>query len=65
MPDTHELWRQASLHLDLGAFVAHAATWLEGRLPLRRLEVWRLRRDGRSAVPVMAGDHPVPGGRRP
>lgn len=57
MPDTHELWRQASLHLDLGAFVAHAATWLEGRLPLRRLEVWRLRRDGRSTVPVMAGGH--------
>jgi len=56
VPDTLELWRQASLHLDLGAFVAQAAAWLETRVPLRRLEVWRLRRDGRSVVPFTAGD---------
>ncbi|MBM4129913.1 sigma-54-dependent Fis family transcriptional regulator [bacterium] len=55
MPDTLDLWRQASLHPDLGAFVTEAATWLEARVPLRRLEVWRLRRDGRAVVPVGAG----------
>ena len=64
MPDTLELWRQASLHLDLGAFAAQAATWLAARVPLRRLEVWRLRRDGLSVVPIVWGEAASPDGHR-
>jgi transcriptional regulator with GAF, ATPase, and Fis domain len=56
VPDTLELWRQASLHLEIGTFAAQAAAWLESRVPLRRIEVWRLRRDGRSVVPILGPD---------
>jgi len=52
--DIHELWREASLHLDLASFTDHAAGWLGGRLPISGLRVWRLRRDGRTAVAVGA-----------
>lgn len=61
MSGTHELWREASLHLDLGAFVDHAATWLAGQTPVAGLCVWRLRRDGRTVVATSAGGVlPVP-----
>jgi hydrogenase-4 transcriptional activator len=48
--DLHELWREASLHLDLASFVDRAAVWLGGRLPIAGLRVWRLRRDGRTLL---------------
>ena len=46
--DYHELWREASLHLDLASFTERAADWLGRRLPVTDLRVWRLRRDGRK-----------------
>ncbi len=55
MSDLHALWREASLHLDLEAFTGHASAWLGGRLPLAGLRVWRLRRDGVTAVAVGNG----------
>ena len=48
MSDLHELWREASLHLDLASFTERATVWLGGRLPVTGLRVWRLRRDGRT-----------------
>ena len=55
--DYHELWREASLHLDLASFTERAADWLGRRLPVTDLRVWRLRRDGRTLV--TAGDRVV------
>ncbi len=62
MSDLHELWREASLHLDLEGFAGHASAWLGGRLPISGVKVWRLRRDGVSVVAV--GDGAAGDGRR-
>lgn len=55
MSNIHELWREASLHLDLASFTGHAAGWLGGHLPITGLRVWRLRRDGRLMTAVSGG----------
>jgi len=66
--DLHELWREASLHLDLASFTDRATGWLGDRLPISGLRVWRLRREGQAALAVgagtAAGDEPVSSARR-
>ena len=50
MNDAHPLWRDACRHPELPAFSARAAEWLGRRLPFESLRLWRLRRDGLTAV---------------